>query len=68
MANDDWNMWREHVLAELKRFNETSAEMNDKITRMAVCIGKLQVQAGAWGALGGGVIAAAAILISMAAR
>jgi hypothetical protein len=52
-ADNGWNEWSRHVLAELERLNACSRDMNEKLTKIQVDIGMLKVKAGMWGVIGG---------------
>ena len=52
-AQDDWSQWKQHVLAELQRLNEASAQQNALLMQMHVELAGLKVRAGVWGAVAG---------------
>jgi len=57
-----WNEYSRLVLAELERHNKLLEEYNKKLNVIQVEIAMLKVKAGIWGALGGVLAAAFAIL------
>lgn len=52
-SQDTWREWSRHVLAELKRLNETQEDLNKEIKTISVEIAMLKVKSGVWGLLGG---------------
>jgi hypothetical protein len=66
-----WGEYRRLILAELERLNrlisdtlgKIEAIRNDDIAQMRVDIAMLKVKAGVWGALGGLVTGATAVLL-----
>ena len=76
--NDNgWTEWRKYVLAELKRLNDGIAHnantfttqtrlLMEQIAALQVCVARLEVKAGIWGAVAGLIatgVALAAFLI-----
>ena len=57
-GNGDWREYRRLVMAELQRASTERAEIKKAVGDVRVDIGMLQVKAGAWGAVGGFLIAA----------
>ena len=54
-ASGSWSSWEKHVLAELERLNGNYEKANKHIMDIKVDMGQLQVKAGIWGAVGGGI-------------
>lgn len=52
-ATDSWDKWRSHVLAELKRTNESIMLLTGAMTGLHIEVAKLQVKSGVWGVIGG---------------
>lgn len=53
MADNGWNEWSKHVLAELERLNECYNGVNSQLQKIHVEIAMLKVKSGMWGAIGG---------------
>lgn len=59
---NDWNEWRQHVLAQLTQQRDDHREVREALQRIQVEIAQLKVRAGLWGAVAG-VIPAIAVLL-----
>jgi len=64
MQGNGWIEWKNHVLAELERLNETNREQDQKLSRILQDIAMLKMKAGIFGALFGGVVSSAVVIIS----
>lgn len=71
---DGWTEWGQHVLFELQRLDAAlqacrqdchvcREKRSDEMRRVSVDVGKLEVKASAWGAVGG-ILAAGAMLLA----
>jgi len=63
MADNGWNEWSRHVLAELERLNNCYEGMNGQLQKIHVEIAMLKVKSGMWGAFGGIITIAIALFI-----
>jgi len=54
-SDNTWNEWSKYVLKELERLNDNYENVNKNVSEIKVEIGQLQVKAGFWGAIGGGI-------------
>lgn len=52
---NSWDEWRNHILKELERHNESTEAIFTKLNRLAEDISALKVKAGIWGAVGGAI-------------
>lgn len=51
--DDDWEVWKNHVLEELKRQNQWLGSIQRTMNSIEVELAVLKVKAGMWGAMGG---------------
>jgi len=56
-AENGWKEWQNHILKELERLSTAIGEIQKDIQNVSISVAKLQVKAGAWGALGGAIAA-----------
>ena len=59
---ESWTAYQKLVLAELKRLDGNDQQLFDRLGKIDVEIGKLQIRAGVWGALAGAVPAVGLLL------
>jgi hypothetical protein len=52
-AGGTWNEWANHVLAELKRLNESSKNVEKEIGDVKLELAQLKVKSSIWGAVAG---------------
>jgi len=52
-ADNGWNEWSRHVLAELERLNGCYEDINKTVNKIHIEIAMLKVKSGMWGAIGG---------------
>jgi hypothetical protein len=64
-GGNGWGEYQRLVLAELKRFNDNFETINLTIAKMQVEIGKLQIKAGVWGAIGGAIPVLVLLVVSL---
>ena len=70
---DSWQEWSRHVLAELRRLNDSLAVVDDKIDKIKdehispvkVEIAMLKVKAGVWGLIGGAIPVVMMVLLEL---
>lgn len=51
----DWGQWANHVLAELKRLNDSIEELRKDLTSVTIEVVQLKVKSSLWGAMAGAV-------------
>jgi len=52
---NDWGMWANHVLAELKRLNESIEDIRKDLTGVTMEVVTLKVKSSLWGAAAGAI-------------
>ena len=60
-----WDEWRNHVLSELKRFNDNNSQTQNALADIRTEIAKLQVKASLWGGIMGLVTAGLMIVVKI---
>ena len=48
-----WDRWQKYVVTSLEDMKKGQDDLYSEVTDLRVAVGKLQVKAGLWGALGG---------------
>lgn len=70
---DTWQEWSRHVLAELKRLNDTIQAVDDKIDKLKdeqvsplkIELAMLKVKSGFWGMIGGAIPVILMVLVEI---
>lgn len=52
---DDWDQWKNHVLAELERMNKNYKTIDEKVDAVRIEIATLKVKSGVWGLIAGAI-------------
>lgn len=60
MNENDWLEWKQHVLAELKRSNESHVSIAGTLTGIQIEITTLKVKSSLWGSMAGFIAGAIA--------
>ena len=62
-AQNGWNEWSKHVLAELGRLNDKSDQLSRELQDVQIKLATLRERASIWGAVSGAIVLAVGMVI-----
>lgn len=49
---ENWTVWSQHVLAELKRLDSDMKSINENVLKVRIEVAQLKIKSGMWGSIG----------------